>query len=398
MFVILFTIFYIAINIYIAWEIYSWLKTLGKPLKSKAVKIAFATIYSAFALLMFVSFFTPASDTKKVIAKISNYHQGFLINLFIVLIAAHIIGPITRLFKITKKGFFKEEKHKRICGLICAAIVVLFSAYGFINANHIQITNYDVTVDKHGEDIKIVLISDLHLGYNIGADNMNDMAEKINKLNPDLVCIAGDIYDNDFDSIDDTDGVKNALASINSKYGTYACWGNHDISDKLFGGFTVNSDEGKKMRDDRMGKLLSDAGIKLLQDETAVINDKFTIIGRLDYHKPGTSDSTRKAISDFEFDKSKLAICLDHEPKELQETADAGIDIDLNGHTHNGQIFPGTLLIKLFWENAAGYITKTGVDGNTMHNIVTEGVGVFGPFMRTCCKSEIVEINIHFTN
>ena len=91
-------------------------------------------------------------------------------------------------------------------------------------------------------------------------------------------------------------------------------------------------------------------------------------------------------------DKDKPIIVLDHQPKELRELADAGVDLDLCGHTHDGQMFPGNLIIKLMWENACGYLQK-----GQMHNIVTSGVGVFGPDMRVGTKAEICPITVHFT-
>ena len=90
-------------------------------------------------------------------------------------------------------------------------------------------------------------------------------------------------------------------------------------------------------------------------------------------------------------DSSKPIIVIDHEPKELQELSDAGVDLDLSGHTHDGQMFPGNLTIKLMWENACGYLKK----GN-MHSIVTSGVGVFGPKMRVGTKNEVCNITVTF--
>ena len=84
-------------------------------------------------------------------------------------------------------------------------------------------------------------------------------------------------------------------------------------------------------------------------------------------------------------------LVIDHEPRELQDLAGAGVDMDLCGHTHDGQVFPGNIMIRFFWENACGYLKK----GN-MHNIVTSGVGLFGPNMRVGTKSEICDVNIHF--
>ena len=90
-------------------------------------------------------------------------------------------------------------------------------------------------------------------------------------------------------------------------------------------------------------------------------------------------------------DREKPIIMIDHQPKELQEMADAGVDLDLSGHTHDGQLFPGNLFVKLMWENSYGYLQK-----GTMHNIVTSGVGLFGPNMRVGTKSEICSILVHF--
>lgn len=397
MLITLFLIIYTALNLFIAYEIHTWLKSFSHHFQRKDVKAVLIIIYTFLGLMTVIAFVLPSGTyIKKLMSRMANYYEGILINTLLTILIAFIIGFILKLTKAVGKDFFKEKKNKRICGTICAIIIVIWSAYGFINAHYIRTSEYSITVDKPGDNMKIVLAADLHLGYSIGYRETEQMAEKINAQNPDLVCIAGDIFDNDYDALDNPERIKAALKSIKSTYGVYACWGNHDISDKLLGGFTVNPG-GIKKHDERMTKLLEDAGVKLLADELEEVDGKFTVIGRLDYHKPGTDSSKRKAIDEFDFDKTKPVILIDHEPKELQEIADAGVDIDLCGHTHNGQIFPGTLTINLFWENAAGYLKKPGRDGNEMHNFVTEGVGVYGPFMRTGCKAEIMSINAEFT-
>ena len=90
-------------------------------------------------------------------------------------------------------------------------------------------------------------------------------------------------------------------------------------------------------------------------------------------------------------DLSKPVIVIDHEPGELEELSEAGVDLDLSGHTHDGQIFPANLLMKFLWENPCGYLQK----GN-MHSIVTSGVGLFGPDMRVGTKAEICQIHVNF--
>ena len=90
-------------------------------------------------------------------------------------------------------------------------------------------------------------------------------------------------------------------------------------------------------------------------------------------------------------DKCKPIFVLEHQPKQLEELDSAGVDMQLCGHTHDGQLFPGNLTVKLFWENPCGYLKK----GN-LNNIVTSGVGVWGPAMRVGTDSEICVITVHF--
>ena len=142
-----------------------------------------------------------------------------------------------------------------------------------------------------------------------------------------------------------------------------------------------------------MDALLEAANIHLLRDEGVLIDGSFYLLGRADYERPGRGIETRKTPAELTrgLDHSKPILVLDHEPRELQALADAGVDVDLCGHTHDGQLFPGNLLIGLFWENPCGYLQKDG-----MHNIVTSGVGVFGPNMRLGTRSELCRITVNF--
>ena len=142
-----------------------------------------------------------------------------------------------------------------------------------------------------------------------------------------------------------------------------------------------------------MTNFMKECNIKLINDESVLINDEFYLVGRRDTDKPGTEDGTRAEISELtkDLDKTKPIFVLSHEPDELQKTADAGADIDFSGHTHDGQLFPGNLTIGLFWENPCGMIKK-----DNMYSIVTSGVGVYGTFMRVGTDAEICSVDIDF--
>lgn len=90
-------------------------------------------------------------------------------------------------------------------------------------------------------------------------------------------------------------------------------------------------------------------------------------------------------------DPSLPIIVMDHQPGELSEASDAGVDLDLSGHTHDGQMFPANLVVHFLWENACGVLKK-----GDMTSIVTSGAGVWGPAMRVGTNNEVVIANVSF--
>ena len=117
---------------------------------------------------------------------------------------------------------------------------------GIIHAKYIKVTPYEVTISKTVPDtdkLKVVLVADTHFGYNAGVIHAHELVRKINKQKPDLVCIAGDIFDNEYDAIRSPEKLSKVLRSIKSTYGVYACWGNHDLNEAILAGFTFITKE-----------------------------------------------------------------------------------------------------------------------------------------------------------
>src|SRR5699024_8690282 len=122
------------------------------------------------------------------------------------------------------------------------------SVYGIFHAHDTKVTSYSVTVDKScaGRDsLKIALIADTHLGYSVGVPELQKAADLINEMQPDVIALAGDIFDNDYDALDDPDRLIEIFQSMKSTYGIYACYGNHDVPEKLLAGFRLNTDSDK---------------------------------------------------------------------------------------------------------------------------------------------------------
>lgn len=386
--------FYLGVSSYMMFRFFYWMKHCNHRFNWLRFKVPFAVVYLFMALSPVIAFLLPKSAVAIVIRRISTYWIGIMLYSLLYVVLFDLLRLIAKHTKLKNTLLFSRGSVISI-GSVVVACAVVTCLYGIFNARNIKVNEYSVTVNKScGSDkhLKAVLVADLHMGYAIGVDHITNMVEKINQQDADIVIIAGDIFDNSYDGMDDPEGIKAQLRSIKSKYGVYAVYGNHDIDEKILMGFTFDWG-GKQLHNEKMTNFMKECNIKLINDESVLINDEFYLVGRRDTDKPGTEDGTRAEISELtkDLDKTKPIFVLSHEPDELQKTADAGADIDFSGHTHDGQLFPGNLTIGLFWENPCGMIKK-----DNMYSIVTSGVGVYGTFMRVGTDAEICSVDIDF--
>lgn len=386
--------FYLGVSSYMMFRFFYWMKHCNHRFNWLRFKVPFAVVYLFMALSPVIAFLLPKSAVAIVIRRISTYWIGIMLYSLLYVVLFDLLRLIAKHTKLKNTLLFSRGSVISI-GSVVVACAVATCLYGIFNARNIKVNEYSVTVNKScGSDkhLKAVLVADLHMGYAIGVDHITNMVEKINQQDADIVIIAGDIFDNSYDGMDDPEGIKAQLKSIKSKYGVYAVYGNHDIDEKILMGFTFDWG-GKQLHNEKMTNFMKECNIKLINDESVLINDEFYLVGRRDTDKPGTEDGTRAEISELtkDLDKTKPIFVLSHEPDELQKTADAGADIDFSGHTHDGQLFPGNLTIGLFWENPCGMIKK-----DNMYSIVTSGVGVYGTFMRVGTDAEICTVDINF--
>lgn len=386
--------FYLGVSSYMMFRFFYWMKHCNHRFNWLRFKVPFAVVYLFMALSPVIAFLLPKSAVAIVIRRISTYWIGIMLYSLLYVVLFDLLRLIAKHTKLKNTLLFSRGSVISI-GSVVVACAVATCLYGIFNARNIKVNEYSVTVNKScGSDkhLKAVLVADLHMGYAIGVDHITNMVEKINQQDADIVIIAGDIFDNSYDGMDDPEGIKAQLRSIKSKYGVYAVYGNHDIDEKILMGFTFDWG-GKQLHSEKMTNFMKECNIKLINDESVLINDEFYLVGRRDTDKPGTEDGTRAEISELtkDLDKTKPIFVLSHEPDELQKTADAGADIDFSGHTHDGQLFPGNLTIGLFWENPCGMIKK-----DNMYSIVTSGVGVYGTFMRVGTDTEICSVDIDF--
>lgn len=379
---------YLLLCLYLWRRLRRWLKLFPWGRRTGVQGVA-AVVFACASLSIVPASFLEPSAVQRLLKQFSNIWLGVLLYAVLTAVLAEIF------WAVWKRRAPVSDRRRALAGGLCLLLVCALSVGGSLNARYIQTTDYSLTVNKSAgalRELHIVLVADLHLGYSVGTAQMERMVEKINRERADLVVIAGDIFDNAYAALDDPARLAEILGGIRSRYGVYACYGNHDVEETLLAGFSLSKQE-EKASDPRMDALLEAADICLLRDEGVCIDGAFYLLGRADAARPGRGIETRKTPAELTrgLDHSKPILVMDHEPKELQELADAGVDVDLCGHTHDGQLFPGNLLIRLFWENPCGYLQKDG-----MHNIVTSGVGVFGPNMRVGTRSELCRVTVAF--
>lgn len=390
---------YILLNIYVLRWGYLWIGNCHHLFQSRIFRIILTVIYTLIALTPLTGFLIRKPAFLHRILKItSNYFLGIFMYILMVLFSIDIVRLILKY--AVHASWIQSRIVFAAVGACCICIVIIISFSGIYHAKHIKVTPYKITVDKSAPDmdsLKIVLLADTHFGYNSGAVHAQEIVDKINEQNPDLVCITGDIFDNEYDAVREPEKISEILRTIRSKYGVYACWGNHDLNEPILAGFTFKhkKEDSKQLKDPRMKRFLQNSNIQLLEDEAVLIDNSFYVVGRKDASLIEKIEEKRKTPAQLtqKLDKDKTIIVIDHQPKELQDIADAGVDLDLCGHTHDGQTFPGNFTVKFLWENPCGYLQK-----GSMHNIVTSGSGVWGPAMRVGSDSEICTINLIFSN
>lgn len=388
---------YILLNLYILHRVHKWLTACSGHFHSKWFVIPYITVYTLLALSLLFAFLLPSCGLQIFIKKLSNYWLGSFLYILLFIMIADILRIVLKHIPGKLHNYLFSRIGYIFVGILLTSLVVGFSIYGSFHAKVIKVHPYEVTIEKscsNRNELKVVLLADLHLGYNYGKREISRMVTKVNAQNPDLVLIAGDIFDNEYDAVQDPERIAEKLSEMKSTYGTYGVFGNHDVSERLLGGFSVSLDA-DEVRDSRFDTFAEKANITILDDESVWIDDAFYLVGRMDASKPGDGTKNRMTPEEIlkDLDKSKPILVMEHQPKQLQELSDAGADMQLCGHTHDGQLFPGNLLLGLIWENPCGYLQK----GN-LHSIVTSGVGVWGPAMRTGTDSEICPITIHFSD
>ena len=348
-------------------------------LNNKTYWIVFSVIATGYIISMLLPSFVP-SIVGKALNIIGSYWLAVMFYLIIIIPIIDLIKLTNKIFPFIPKNLSDTSSFPLI--VTAVVIILLFSViiYGTWSGRSVVVTKYNVVINKHTENLqslKIIMVSDIHLSGIVDNNRLTEMVNRINYLKPDLVLIPGDIIDSSLEPFI-SEKMGDNFKRLKSKYGVYACLGNHD---------------GMKSSVEDVVKHFDDAGIKVLRDKAALIDNSFYVIGRDDFSLQTSTKVKRKDLSDLtkDLDKSKAILLMDHQPRNLSDVEKHGIDLQVSGHTHHGQLFPANIITDRIYELDYGYLKK----GNSSI-IVSSGYGTWGPPIRLGSRSEIVEIIIKF--
>ena len=350
------------------------------------IDINYKTIYLISAIFIVISFIagrflerTAIPAIPQVLTWIGSFWIAFMLYFFLAILLIDIIRLINHFVHFLPAIITDNySTAKKVTGIVVVAVTVLFVLAGHINTYFPVVKKMNLQVNKNAGDLKqlnIAMVSDIHLGSILGANFLDRIVEKINDLHPDIILFAGDVVDEDVGAIL-KDHIGDEFKKFKSKYGMYAITGNHEY----FGGA------------DAACRYLSEHGVSMLRDSVVKIDNAFYLAGREDRQK-NSFGARRKELPDIisGIDKALPVILMDHQPFKLDEAVTNGVDLQLSGHTHNGQLWPLNYIIDMIYEVGWGYKLKE----NT-HIYVSCGVGTWGPPVRTGSRPEIVNIVVKF--
>ncbi len=314
------------------------------------------------------------------LVSLGSYHLALMLYLFLFIFIKDIIRWLSRIAGAqVAPGSWLSSRHPGSF-LVIVALSLLVVILGHLNAINPRLRELNINIEKKipaGSELRAILISDIHLGIINRSSRLEKLVDRINELRPDVVFFAGDIVDEGV-SQEEEEKMVGLLRKIRSPLGLYACPGNHEY----YGGFERNI------------SYLEKAGVTVLLDRAVRVDGWFYVIGRKDWAalRSGQKRLSLEEIMDQDgVDRTWPVVVLDHQPLYLDQAARAGVDLQLSGHTHAGQLFPLDIINRFVYEKNWGYLKK-----GTTHFYVSSGSGTWGPAVRTGSRSEIILLRLRF--
>ena len=353
---LLFLAVMLAGHYYVCWHVYN---ILPFPLWGKVAAVLLMVLAFALSVLSVL----PALDRVPFSLATAFYEIGTSwIFIFLYLLLAFAVLDLGRLLHIVPSSVLVNNV---VSTVLLTVVMLAVFVYGNINYNSKHRESFSVETAKAVDGKRIVLVSDLHLGYNNHRKEFSRWVDMINAENPDLVLVAGDIIDRSIEPLDE-ERVAEEFHRI--KAPVVACLGNHEYLAGI----------------EAACRFYDEAGIILLRD-SAVSFGNITIVGRDD-----KSNARRLSLAQIMQKNnvnadSSFVILLDHQPFNLEQAEEARVDFQFSGHTHYGQVWPISWITDAIYEKAYGAHRR----GKTFY-YVSSGLGIWGGKYRIGTRSEYV--------
>jgi len=339
--------------------------------------LAFWIVVSSFIIGEILEHTHP-SVISEWIYRVGAFWLAFMLYLFLIILFLDIIRLFDHFFHFLPSV---SQRQKSLTGLIVLASVSLIVLAGHWNALTTKIREINLEIPKRvkGEQkMKVLMVSDIHLGALIG-DNLEErLVTIVKKRNPDLVLLCGDLVDGDIGEVL-RKNLGRRIQEIKAPLGVYAIPGNHEY----IGGIR------------RTLPYLKSININVLRDQVVVLPNGVQLVGRDDRDGHRMGDGGRKSLNLLMegVDRSFPVIVMNHQPFNLEEAEKEGVDLQLSGHTHHGQLWPLNYMTEAIFEKSWGFLKK----GKT-NFYVSSGFGTWGPPVRIGNTPEVVVFNLTFKN
>jgi predicted MPP superfamily phosphohydrolase len=373
-FLIIFTVYFL-INYYI----------FIKGYKSIPPGNHYRTYYTVIFLLAALTFIGGKileRINSSVLADVMNITGGFwmafMLYGFLFLFLSDIVHLILRISGLINRDDLPLWRKWSFIVTLAGSFLLITA--GFINALFPVVRHYKINISKQAGDLKtfrIAAVSDIHLGSIIRKRSMKQLSRLLDAQHPDVVFLLGDIVDGEPGPVL-RDNLLSYLKCPECSEGMLAITGNHEY----IGGSKVTI------------PYIRNNGIRLLTDEVVTLKGGIKVIGRIDRDGARFNKEVRLPLDSLMkgIDPSSPVLLLDHQPLHLNEAVQHNIDLQLSGHTHNGQMWPLNYITSMIYEISYGYKKI----GNTQF-IVSSGFGLWGARVRLGSRSEILVIDLAFS-
>ncbi|MBC8039757.1 MAG: metallophosphoesterase [Opitutaceae bacterium] len=268
---------------------------------------------------------------------------------------------------------FQTSWDSRSLAFALYGLAAAITVYGLINAYWIRTTRITVALPNlpnSWQGRTVALVSDVHLGNVRGDAFVRRIVSRLNTLKPDAVLLAGDMFDG---AEVDLATVAQSWGKLEAPQGVFFSTGNHDEF----------SDRSKFMT------ALNRAGVRILHNEKVELDGGLQLIGVHD-DEAGDPDLFRKILGHAKIDRRRASILLTHQPSNLTIPEEAGVSLQVSGHTHGGQFWPWTHVVSRVHGRFAYGLNRL----NALQVLTSSGVGTWGPPIRVGTRSEIVLLRL----